>query len=225
MVTPSIVSVHWNPVMDAYSVALTNGTLIRVPKIQADIYRDAHKGITEYIRNNPQLWQPQTGEPGTIIKYNDLGTSATLTNKTLVSGGLGVGLIGSGWGTANRFDLASSDVLRAKSNEAFEAYYQAKRGQLTMDIEEQRYSRRVVERQRKCEGRISMFGEFKAYVSEHRNWIFTILIVAVVDAFFLGGALKQRITSLLGGSLKVLERKVNADLDGDGVVGPDKSTE
>ena len=136
--------------------------------------------------------QPQTGEPGTIIKWNPLPNKP---GPTTLAG------------------------------EAFEHYYQAKRKQLTMDTAEQRYSRRVVDRQRKCEGRISMLSEFKAYVSEHRNWIFTILIVAVVDAFFLGGALKQRITALLGGSLKVLERKVNADLDGDGKVGPNKATE
>ena len=43
-----------------------------------------------------------------------------------------------------------------------------------------------------------MLNELKSYVSEYRDWFFTILIIAVVDHFFLNGALKEKLTSALG---------------------------
>lgn len=49
----------------------------------------------------------------------------------------------------------------------------------------------------------SMFSEFKAYVAKHRDIIFTAVFVLLVDEFFLRGALKDKITSLLN---KVIDK-------------------
>jgi hypothetical protein len=49
-----------------------------------------------------------------------------------------------------------------------------------------------------------MVDEFKSYVREYKDWIFTIAIVAVIDHFFLDGALKEKLSTALG-------RKLDAD--------------
>jgi hypothetical protein len=54
------------------------------------------------------------------------------------------------------------------------------------------------------QGAIPMLDEIKQYVTEYRSWIFTILLIVVIDHFFLNGALKARITETLG---KKLEEK------------------
>jgi hypothetical protein len=53
-------------------------------------------------------------------------------------------------------------------------------------------------------GQSSMVDEFKSYVREYKDWIFTIAIVAVIDHFFLDGALKEKLSTALG-------RKLDAD--------------
>lgn len=47
----------------------------------------------------------------------------------------------------------------------------------------------------------SMVDEFRGYVREYKDWIFTIAIVAIVDHFFLDGALKDKLASALGKKL------------------------
>lgn len=46
-----------------------------------------------------------------------------------------------------------------------------------------------------------MLDQMKGYVSEYRDWFFTIVVIAVVDHFLLGGALKEKLTSALGKKL------------------------
>lgn len=55
----------------------------------------------------------------------------------------------------------------------------------------------------------SMFTEFRAYLSEHRDLVFTIIIVALIDHLLLDGALKERLKGLLGGFLDKAETKVS----------------
>jgi len=47
----------------------------------------------------------------------------------------------------------------------------------------------------------SMVDEFKSYVREYKDWIFTIAIIAVIDHFFLDGALKEKLSTALGKKL------------------------
>lgn len=47
----------------------------------------------------------------------------------------------------------------------------------------------------------SMVDEFKGYIHEYKDWIFTIAIIAVVDHFFLDGALKEKLAAALGKKL------------------------
>ena len=61
--------------------------------------------------------------------------------------------------------------------------------------------------------------EFRAYISENRTFIFTVLLVGLADYFFLGGALKERITRLLSTSLENAEKALGKDLNGDGTIG------
>lgn len=49
--------------------------------------------------------------------------------------------------------------------------------------------------------------EFRSYVREYKDWIFTIAIIAVVDHFFLDGALKEKLSSALGKKLDATEGK------------------
>jgi hypothetical protein len=44
----------------------------------------------------------------------------------------------------------------------------------------------------------SFMEEFRSYVREYKDWIFTIAIIAVVDHFFLDGALKEKLAGALG---------------------------
>ena len=46
-----------------------------------------------------------------------------------------------------------------------------------------------------------MVDEFKSYVREYKDWIFTIAIIAVIDHFFLDGALKEKLSTALGKKL------------------------
>lgn len=53
----------------------------------------------------------------------------------------------------------------------------------------------------------SFMEEFRSYVREYKDWIFTIAIIAVVDHFFLDGALKEKLSSALGKKLDATEGK------------------
>lgn len=46
-----------------------------------------------------------------------------------------------------------------------------------------------------------MLSEFKQYVGQYRDYFFTVILIAVVDHFFLGGALKEKLASALGKKL------------------------
>lgn len=47
----------------------------------------------------------------------------------------------------------------------------------------------------------SMVNEFKSYVHDYKDWIFTIAIIAIIDHFFLDGALKEKLSASLGKKL------------------------
>ena len=48
---------------------------------------------------------------------------------------------------------------------------------------------------------LSMGEEFKSYIREYKDWIFTIAIIAIIDHFFLDGALKEKLSAALGKKL------------------------
>jgi hypothetical protein len=47
----------------------------------------------------------------------------------------------------------------------------------------------------------SLMEEFRSYVREYKDWIFTVAIIAIVDHFFLDGALKEKLAGALGKKL------------------------
>lgn len=53
-----------------------------------------------------------------------------------------------------------------------------------------------------------MFGEFKDYVKEHRDLLFTILFVMLLDHFVFGGAFKDKLQGVVGGLIKKTENKL-----------------
>lgn len=57
---------------------------------------------------------------------------------------------------------------------------------------------------------ISMLREFKAFISEHRDLIFTVLLITLLDSFLLNGALRTRLESILQATLKKAEDKLDA---------------
>lgn len=63
-----------------------------------------------------------------------------------------------------------------------------------------------------------MLKEFRQYLADHRDLLFTVILVAAVDAFFLDGALKVRLKNILSGFIDKAEQKLNKDLNGDGKI-------
>lgn len=98
--------------------------------------------------------------------------------------------------------------LGKEAEVAFQSYYSQKKRQLS-----------------RTEENISMLKEFKQYLSEYRNPIFTVLLLLLADYFFLGGALRGRLQRLLEAVTNKAEAKLNADLDGNGVVGDGTDTD
>lgn len=148
-----------------------------------------------------------SGEPGSVLRYlaaEDHPPPQTLQNKTLLQYG------GAAYG-------------RSTAAEAFDAYYMMKGGHA---VDSERYagylkSRQAqsAERQRFTEENISMFREFKQYLSENRTWIFTLLLLLAIDSFFLNGALKSRLQRILEVTTTNLEKQLKKDLNGDGTIG------
>lgn len=58
--------------------------------------------------------------------------------------------------------------------------------------------------------------DIKSFVSEHRNIIYGLVIVILIDHFFLGNKLSQRVKSMAEKMLGSVEKKVN-DLTGGAV--------
>lgn len=44
--------------------------------------------------------------------------------------------------------------------------------------------------------RVHMFREFKTFIAEHRDIIFTVILLAIADRFLLNGALSAKLTAL-----------------------------
>lgn len=65
----------------------------------------------------------------------------------------------------------------------------------------------------------SMLRELRQYVADNRNLIFTVILIAIVDAFFLDGALKSRLKNILTSFIDKAEEKLGKDLNGDGKIG------
>lgn len=54
----------------------------------------------------------------------------------------------------------------------------------------------------------SMFGYTKEYFEKHKETVMTVSVVLLIDHFFLHGALRERIRSLLEGILKSAEQRL-----------------
>jgi hypothetical protein len=55
----------------------------------------------------------------------------------------------------------------------------------------------------------NMFGYAKTYLEKHKDTVMTVSFVLLVDHFFLGGALRERIKSLLEGVLDTAQKKLS----------------
>lgn len=120
-------------------------------------------------------------------------------------------------------DPRSYDPGAARARQAYERWYKQRRAQLEDRAQASwnRYetARKSENYKQRTEENVSMFREFKQYISENRSIIFTILLVAAVDQFFLGGALKGRIQRILEVVTDRAEASLGKDLNGDGRVG------
>ncbi len=56
-----------------------------------------------------------------------------------------------------------------------------------------------------------MLGKIKEYVDEHKNIIFTLGLIILVDHFLFKGALKERIKTSIEGVLKKVEDKFHKE--------------
>lgn len=56
----------------------------------------------------------------------------------------------------------------------------------------------------------SVITDLKAFISEHRSMLYTIALILLVDHFFLGGQLTQRIKAIIEKLLGKVEKKVDA---------------
>jgi hypothetical protein len=59
-----------------------------------------------------------------------------------------------------------------------------------------------------------MFGKVKEYIDEHKNIIFTLGLVILVDHFLFRGALKERIKNSIEGVLTKVEEKFHHHKEG-----------
>lgn len=57
-----------------------------------------------------------------------------------------------------------------------------------------------------------MIGEFKQYLKEHRDIIFTVTLLFVADHFLLNGALKAKLTSILHKVVDRIEKKTETEV-------------
>lgn len=112
----------------------------------------------------------------------------------------------------NRWEAMMRGQQAQSARQAFEAYHDAKSRALCgepgliIKSPDSETKSSVKPLTRNLEGEITMFGEFKQYLASNRNVIFTLLIAALVDKFFLNGALASRLQTLLG---KVVEKAEN----------------
>ncbi len=54
----------------------------------------------------------------------------------------------------------------------------------------------------------TMFGLAKEYAEKHKDSIMTVIVVLLVDYFFLGGALRQKIKAIAEGALDGVQKKL-----------------
>jgi hypothetical protein len=57
-----------------------------------------------------------------------------------------------------------------------------------------------------------IMNSFRAYLDKHRDLIFTVALCFIVDHYFLGGAMKERIKKLLEGFLNKAESNFHKEI-------------
>ena len=55
-----------------------------------------------------------------------------------------------------------------------------------------------------------MIDDLKTFIKEHRNIIYIVLLVLIVDRFFLNGKLTERIKGMIEKMLGGIEKKLDA---------------
>ena len=58
------------------------------------------------------------------------------------------------------------------------------------------------------ERKTTMMGEFKDYIKAHRDLLFTVVFVLLLDHFVFGGAFKEKLQSVVGGLMKKAENQL-----------------
>ena len=51
--------------------------------------------------------------------------------------------------------------------------------------------------------------DIKGFISQHRNVIYSVVLILLVDHFFLGGKLKERVKGMVEKLLGTVEKKVS----------------
>jgi hypothetical protein len=74
----------------------------------------------------------------------------------------------------------------------------------------QEYTKQVNQKEK---GKLSMLKEFKSYVAEHKDLIFSVILLALADKVFLGGALQAKLASLIHRIVEGMEKKVAPTLN------------
>lgn len=64
----------------------------------------------------------------------------------------------------------------------------------------------------KQEAKRGIMKSFREYLNQHRDMIFTVALVFICDHYLLGGALKERLKSLLEGILNKAETKFHKEI-------------
>lgn len=116
----------------------------------------------------------------TSVGFEDYGSTAGYT-----TGGTVLCSTGAITDTQSRDYARANESLRAKQKAAWAEWEQVRKQQQAEPVKKGR----------------SMTDEFKSYLREYKDWIFTIAIVAIIDHFFLDGALKEKLAGALGKKL------------------------
>jgi hypothetical protein len=74
----------------------------------------------------------------------------------------------------------------------------------------QEYTKQVLQKEK---GKLSMLKEFKSYVAEHKDLIFSVILLALADKVFLDGALQAKLASLIYRIVEGMEKKVAPTLN------------
>ena len=149
------------------------------------------------------VWDPD-GDESSSVAYAEYGSTQALGTI-----GLGSVLSTSAYNPATRTTVGKDGATRKDLERALgiQNSAQSYQNQILQQLNQPLLSRGAASSLRftntgtEAKKGFSMVDEFKSYVREYKDWIFTIAIIAVIDHFFLDGALKEKLSAALGKKL------------------------